>query len=127
MRTMKTATLQRRAATALATGTLDGLFSGMTGVGGGAILVPLLVSILRLGQHKAHGTSLSIIAVVGLFSALEYYRQGHMDLRMAATLAVGSLVGVVLGASAMTLIPALLLRRIFGVFLLLVAIRMLTA
>lgn len=119
--------LRRRAGAVVATGTLDGLFSGMTGVGGGAILVPLLVSLLGLSQHKAHGTSLSVIAMVGLVGVVEYTRQGHMDFMLAAGLAVGSLAGVVLGARTMNRVPAGRLRRVFGGFLIIVGLRMLLA
>ncbi|MBI4497674.1 MAG: sulfite exporter TauE/SafE family protein [Chloroflexi bacterium] len=122
---MSTTKLPRRATAALATGTLDGLFSGLTGVGGGAILVPLLVSLLGLSQHKAHGTSLSVICMVGFIGFLEYSRQGYMDFTMAAGITVGSLVGVYFGAKTMNLVPAKQLRQAFAIFLIFVAIRML--
>ncbi|MBI2885766.1 MAG: sulfite exporter TauE/SafE family protein, partial [Chloroflexi bacterium] len=98
-------------------GMLDGLFSGLTGIGGGAILVPLFVSLLRIPQHRAHGTSLAVIVLVSMAGVPVYAQQGAIDWALAAPLAAGSLVGVVLGARLMLRMRALHLRRVFGVLL----------
>ena len=106
-------------------GALDGLFSGLTGVGGGAVLVPLLVTALKVPQHSAHGTSLAIIVFIALAGTPVYAQQGAVDWTLAAQLTLGSMVGVIVGAKLMLRIPANRLRRGFGIFLVLVAARML--
>jgi uncharacterized membrane protein YfcA len=106
-------------------GIIDGLFSGLTGTGGGAIVVPLLVLNLRVPQRIAHGSSLAIMVLAAIAGAFTYSRAGYTDWRVAFLLALGSLIGVVLGARLMLRVPVLLLRRIFGIFLLFVALRLL--
>jgi len=114
----------RRAEAALI-GVLGGSFAGLTGVGGGAIMVPLLTGRLGLGQHRAHGTSLAVIMFVATIGFLPYWRSGNVDWRLAFTLIPGALVGVYAGARAMMKVPELQLRLLFGVFLFFVAFRQL--
>jgi uncharacterized membrane protein YfcA len=106
-------------------GVLAGGFSGLTGVGGGAIMVPLLTRRIGLSQHRAHGTSLAIIMFVAMAGVLPYWRAGNIDWRLAAALIPGGLVGVFAGARAMVRVPALQLRLLFGAFLFFVAFRQL--
>lgn len=106
-------------------GAFDGLFSGLTGIGGGAVIVPLLVTALKIPQHDAHGTSLAIIVLVAFAGVPVYAAEAPVDWLLAGELAAGSIVGVVVGARLMLRIRANHLRRAFGLFLALVAIRML--
>ena len=105
-------------------GAFDGLFSGITGIGGGAVLVPLLVTALKVPQHRAHGTSIAIIALIACAGAPVYAGRGWVDWLLAAELAAGSMIGVILGAKLMLRIPALQLRRGFGLLLVVVALKM---
>jgi len=83
------------------------------------------VWLLGMSQHKAQGTSLgALLAPVGLFAFMEYYRKGNADLRIALLLAVGFLVGGYFGAVGAQHIPDVWLRRIFSVTLVIVAGRM---
>ena len=107
------------------TGVAGGSFSGLTGVGGGAVMVPLLTGQLKLGQHRAHGTSLAIIVFVASAAAIGYWRAGNIDWPLAAALLPGSLAGVYVGARAMVKVPAPQLRLLFGGFLFFVAFRQL--
>jgi uncharacterized protein len=107
------------------TGAAGGAFSGLTGVGGGAVMVPLLTGRLRLSQHRAHGTSLAIIMFVAVSGALGYWRAGNIDWRLVLALAPGAVLGVYAGARTMVRVPALQLRLLFGTFLLFVAFRQL--
>jgi len=96
-------------------GVLIGLFSGVVGIGGGILFVPALVWLYGMDQHKAQGTSLgALLAPVGILAFIEYYRAGNADIRVAALLAVGFLVGGYFGAAGAQMIPELLLRRIFA-------------
>lgn len=116
---------KRDAGICMLIGAADGLFSGLTGIGGGAVLVPLLVNALRIPQHRAHGTSLAIIVAVAFAGLPVYAAEGAVDWILAAQLAVGSMIGVVVGARLMLRVRALILRRAFGIFLALIALRML--
>lgn len=83
---------------AILIGLTTGVISGLIGLGGGVFIVPALVYVFKMSQHKAQGTSLaSLLLPIGLFGFLEYYRQGHVDLRVAALLAFGFAVGVFAG------------------------------
>ncbi|HXH25415.1 MAG TPA: sulfite exporter TauE/SafE family protein [Vicinamibacterales bacterium] len=114
-----------RALRAALTGIAGGVFSGLTGVGGGAVMVPLLTGQLGLSQHRAPGTSLAIILLVAVAGVVAYGRAGNIDWPLVLALTPGALVGVYLGARAMVKVPALQLRFLFGLFLLFVAFRQL--
>ncbi len=102
-----------------------GLFSGVVGIGGGILFVPATIWLLGMSQLKAQGTSLgALLAPVGIFAFLEYYRHGNADLRVALLLGVGFLVGGYFGAVGAQHIPEVLLRRIFAVTLVAVGARM---
>lgn len=107
------------------TGVAGGAFSGLTGVGGGAVLVPLLTGPLRLSQHRAHGTSLAIIMFVAVSGVVGYARAGNIDWRLVSALVPGAVLGVIAGAKAMVKVPAVQLRLLFGAFLFFVAFRQL--
>jgi uncharacterized protein len=86
------------AVVAILIGLTTGVISGLIGLGGGVFIVPALVYVFKMSQHEAQGTSLATLLLpIGLFGFLEYYRQGHVDLRVAALLAVGFAVGVFAG------------------------------
>jgi uncharacterized membrane protein YfcA len=109
----------------LLTGLVVGAFSGVVGIGGGILFVPALIWLLGMDQHKAQGTSLgALLAPVGIFAFLEYYRRGNADLRVALLLALGFIVGGYFGAVGAQHISDLWLRRIFALTLILVGGRM---
>ena len=120
---------------AVAVGAITGVFSGLTGVGGGAILVVLMVSRLGLSQHLAQGTTPAVIIPVALVGATTYALQGmsgrfafdiSQALILVPTLALPGIFGVVIGVNWMKTLPAAQLKRAFGVFLFFVAFSMLT-
>ena len=98
----------------------------MFGVGGGLIIVPALMFLLKVEPAEAIGTSLAaLIPPVGLLGAMEYYRHGFINVRFAVLVALGLFAGAYFGARITTSLPSDVIRRIYGVFLLLVAARML--
>jgi uncharacterized protein len=102
----------------LLVGLVVGLVSGVVGIGGGVLFVPALIWLLGMDQHKAQGTSLgALLAPVGIFAFYEYYRNGNADIRVAALLAAGFLVGGYFGAIGAQHIPEVWLRRIFALTL----------
>ena len=110
---------------AVLTGIAGGTFSGLTGVGGGAIMVPMLTGLLKLDQHRAHGTSLAIIAFVAVAGVAGYWHAGNIDWRLVLALTPGAIAGVLVGARTMMRLPEARLKLLFGLFLLFVAFRQL--
>lgn len=109
----------------LLVGLVVGLVSGVIGIGGGILLVPALVWLLGMEQHKAQGTSIgALLAPVGILAFLEYYRKGNADIRVAALLAVGFFVGGYFGAVGAQHIPEVWLRRVFALTLIAIGSRM---
>jgi uncharacterized membrane protein YfcA len=102
-----------------------GLVSGVVGIGGGVLFIPALIWMLGMDQHKAQGTSLgALLAPVGIFAFMEYYRKGNADLRVALLLAAGFTVGGYFGAVGAQHIPEVWLRRIFAMMLVVIGGRM---
>lgn len=106
-------------------GLIAGLASGVLGIGGGLIMVPALVLLLGMSQHMAQGTSLAVmIPPVGLLAAWKYYEAGNLKIAVGLWIALGFIVGAFLGASLIQPISDVILKRIFGVILALVSIKM---
>lgn len=110
--------------TALA-GAAAGTLSGMFGIGGGIILVPVLGALLGLDQHQAQGISLAtMLAPIGLPAVLHYRKAGHLiRWKLVGYLLIGFLVGVTAGSLLANAIPSRPLRWTFIGFLLLMALR----
>jgi uncharacterized membrane protein YfcA len=107
-------------------GLVVGAVSGLIGVGGGVLLVPALIYLLKFTQHEAQGTSIAVLVPpIGIFAAMEYYRQGYVRLSVVAWIAAGFLVGAFVGAVVSGQAPEALLRRVFGVLMLFIALQML--
>jgi uncharacterized membrane protein YfcA len=103
-------------------GLIGGTLSGLTGLGGGFIMVPLLVYLFGMSQHSAQGTSLAVLLPpLGLFAFMQYYRNGHVDVRVAVLVAVGFLFGGYVGGAIAQVIPGPLLRKGFAVVMALIA------
>ncbi len=109
-----------------AIGFAAGIVSGLFGVGGAIVIIPGLVLLLGMSQHAANGTSLAALLLpVGLLGTLEYYRRGEVNVPYAVVIAAGLLLGALIGARLAGSLSDLTLRRAFGAFLLLVAVRLL--
>lgn len=105
-------------------GLAAGILSGLAGVGGGIIIVPALVLFFGLSQHMAQGTSLAVLVPpIGILAAIEYYRKGDVNLKAAVLIAAGLVLGSVLGAKIALGLPQAMLKKIFGVILLLASMR----
>lgn len=98
----------------------------MFGIGGGLIIVPALMFILKVNQLQATGTSLAaLIPPVGLLGAFEYYRNGYMNIRFAALIAIGLFIGAIFGAKIMIGLSPGAAKRVYAIFLLAIGTRML--
>jgi uncharacterized membrane protein YfcA len=106
-------------------GLVSGVLSGMFGIGGGLVMVPGLIVLLGMTIKQAAGTSLAALLLpVGILGVLEYWRAGQIDVRVAAVLAVGLLIGVFIGARLALGLPSELVQRAFGVLLVVVGVRL---
>ena len=105
-------------------GVAVGFFSGLFGVGGGIIMVPLLILTLGLSQRLASGTSLAAVLPTSVAGLIGYASGGNVDWVAGGVLALGAVGGSLFGTWLMHRIPQRLLRWIFVVFLALVAVRM---
>jgi len=107
-------------------GIITGFLAGMLGIGGGLIVIPGLVMVMGMSQQAAQGTSLAMmLPPIGVIAAYNYYKAGHVDIKIALMLAVMFIIGSYFGSKIAVKMSQELLKKIFGVFLLLVAIKML--
>jgi uncharacterized membrane protein YfcA len=96
-----------------------GILSGLLGIGGGVVLVPGLILLFGFSQVEAQGTSLAVlIPPIGIFAAIIYYQHGFVRLPVVGVIALGFMVGALLGAKLVPLLPLESLRTIFGHLLL---------
>ncbi|HOX00236.1 MAG TPA: sulfite exporter TauE/SafE family protein, partial [Deltaproteobacteria bacterium] len=96
-------------------GLIAGVISGMFGVGGGILIVPMLVIFAGFSQHAATGTSLAVLLPpVGLGAVVQYYRQGQVDIRAALIIALCLFLGAWVSARVATRVPDAMLKLAFG-------------
>jgi uncharacterized membrane protein YfcA len=111
-------------ALAVLAGLLVGVVSGLIGIGGGTLLVPIMVIGFGFGQQLAQGTSLAAILPTSIVGAATHYRSGNLDLRPALLMGgVGAVTAVAFGLLAQYIHPQIL-ARLFGAFLLFSAYRL---
>ena len=109
----------------IAIGLMTGVFGGIFGVGGAVIMIPAMVYFLSVDQHTAQGTSLAVmLPPIGLFSAYNYYKAGQVNIWYAVIIAVTFMIGGYFGSMIALKLPENLMKKIFGVFLLLTALRL---
>ena len=102
-----------------------GLLSGLFGIGGGVVIVPALLLVMKFAPQTATGTSLGVFLLpVGILGALSYYRAGHMDLKASLMIAAGLFVGAYFGAQLALSMSPVLLKKLFAAFLAVTAIRL---
>ncbi|MFH7024108.1 MAG: TSUP family transporter [Heteroscytonema crispum UTEX LB 1556] len=105
-------------------GLIAGIVSGITGIGGGIIILPALIFVFGFSQHQAQGTTLALLVPpIDILAAWTYYKQGYVDIKIATLLCIGFVLGGWFGAKIGTELSNVILARIFGVLLLVSAIR----
>jgi hypothetical protein len=101
-----------------------GVLAGMFGIGGGVIIVPALVTLLKFDQKEAVGTSLAaLLPPVSLGAVISYYNEGLLDIVVAACVAAGLVGGSVIGARIALGLSSVTVKRMYGLFLLFVGLR----
>ncbi|MGN7723344.1 TSUP family transporter [Chitinophaga sp. 22620] len=107
-------------------GLVAGIFSGVVGIGGGIILIPALVYFFGLSQHEAQGTSLGMLMLpVGFLAVLQYYKQGFVDYKLVLFIALGFVAGGFIGGRLAVTLPETLVKKVFALFMIAVAVKML--
>jgi len=108
----------------IALGLIAGAIAAALGIGGGVIFVPALVVIFGFDQHIAQGTSLAVIFPTAIVATIAHTRMKNVEWNLSIPIGAAGVVGAIIGAQLALRLPADLLRRMFGVFLILLALRM---
>ena len=102
-----------------------GLLSGEVGVGGGVVMIPLLMLLMGLDQHLAQGTSLAVmLPPIGILAAWNYHKAGFVEWKYAMIIAVTFIIGGYLGSRWAVTVDARTLKKIFGVIMLIGALKL---
>jgi uncharacterized membrane protein YfcA len=112
---------------AVGIGLVGGIASGLFGVGGGAIFVPAMVILLDEDQHTAQGVSLAVIVLTAVAGSYVNLTNDNVDSRVFRAVTPAAVVAVLVGAYIASLVSGETLQRIFGIAIVLVALRMLYA
>ena len=106
-------------------GATAGILSGIFGIGAGIIMIPGMIFILGMNQHIAQGTSLAImLPPISIFAVMEYYKNGHMDFKIAFWIALAFVFTSLFGAKIAMATSRIILQRIFGIIMLITALKM---
>jgi uncharacterized membrane protein YfcA len=106
-------------------GLASGALSGVTGMGGGAVIVPALIYVFGYSVHLAQGTTLALLVPpIGLLAAWAYFKSGYVDIPAAMIIALGFVIGSFIAAKIAVRLPTIIVRKIFAVALGLIAFEM---
>ena len=106
-------------------GLLAGMLSGIAGIGGGLLMIPMLIFFLGLSQHAAQGTSLAVmLPPIGILAAMNYYKAGFVEWKFALIIATTFIIGGYFGAKFAVNVSPTVLKKIFGAVFLVADIKM---
>lgn len=105
-------------------GIFGGAVSGLFGVGGGLIFVPLLILACQFDPHRAIGTSLAAIVPTAVVGAFRYFRSGMLDFKTVTLLIVFAAIGAWIGSGLSLRLDASVLRKLLAVFLAILSLKM---
>ena len=105
-------------------GIFTGFVNGIFGSGGGTLLVPILNNIVKVEEHKSHATALAIIIFLTSASSVIYISKGTYDISLTLKVAIGSIIGGIVGAKLLSKVTGKFLRIAFGIVMIISAIRM---
>lgn len=106
-------------------GLAAGILSGLVGLGGGILIVPALVFLFGFSQQQAQGTTLALLVPpIGILAAWTYYKHGFVDVKVAAVIAAGFIIGSLFGARFAVGVPNAVLEKVFGIVIVLIGLRM---
>lgn len=105
-------------------GLVAGTLSSLIGIGGGIIIVPSLVFLFAMSQKMAQGTSLAmLLPPIGLLAVINYHKAGYVDYKMAGIMCIAFIVGSYFGSKFALSLPEHAIKKIFGIFLMLIAVK----
>ena len=105
-------------------GVLAGFLNGLFGSGGGTVIVPFLEEFLKVDPKKSHATAILIILGFTLVSLLFYGFSGRLDFPLALKVSIGGVIGGFLGAKLLGKLTFSAIHKIFGIFMMIAAVRM---
>ncbi|MDK2586410.1 sulfite exporter TauE/SafE family protein [Romboutsia sedimentorum] len=105
-------------------GIFTGFINGIFGSGGGTLLVPILNNIVKVEEHESHATALAIIIFLTGASSAIYIYNGTYDVSLTLKVAVGSIIGGIIGAKILCRVTGRFLRISFGLIMIIAALRM---
>lgn len=106
-------------------GLIAGIFGGLVGLGGGVVLIPLLVGVMKLDHYRAHGASLAALVFTGVIGTITYALHNAVDIMASLVMAAAALYPVRWAATYCCRVPEIRLQRIFGIFLLVMSVLLL--
>lgn len=105
-------------------GFVTGLANGLFGSGGGTVVVPCMERFLGVSAHKAHATAIAVILPLSVLSMIIYSRNYAVDWSDIISVSLGGMIGGFVGARLLKKVPGKWLHRIFGIFMIAAAVRM---
>lgn len=110
----------------LSVGLVAGFLSGLIGIGGGVVIVPVLVYFLHMNQKAAQGTTLFMFMLpIGFLGVYNYYKQGQMDMKSALIMCLTFIIGSYFGSKTALTLDTKLIKQVFGAFIILIGLKML--
>ena len=106
-------------------GVVTGILSGMLGIGGGAIMVVIMISLLGVTQHVAQAAALAAIIPTAFVGAAKHHKNGLLDYKVGIYLAIGGVIGSIIGANFANILSEDILRKVFSVFFAIIGIQLL--
>ena len=106
-------------------GLTAGILSGMIGLGGGVVMIPMMVMMLAMDQKMAQGTSIAImLPPIGILAVYNYYKEGYVNIKFAAVIAAAFIIGGFFGSKLAIALPSEMIKKIFAVLLVAIAVKM---
>jgi len=107
-------------------GLFAGFISGVVGIGGGVIIVPVLVMLFGFTEHSAQGTTLALLILpLGILAAMSYWQKGFIDIKAALLISAGFVIGGYFGGKYAILLSDQVLKKIFAFLLIAIAVKLL--
>lgn len=105
-------------------GIICGFLNGLFGAGGGSVVVPAMEKFLDVDEKKSHATAIGIILLMSIVSSWIYIKKGFFDVKLWMLVTIGGVIGGAVGANVLDRIPKKWLKIIFGVVIIVTAVKM---
>ncbi len=108
-------------------GLVAGVLCGMLGIGGGTVVIPALLFLFAFDMKQAVGTSLLFVALASIMGVIGHHQLHNINWKFGLLMTLGAIAGVFIGVRLIQVVPNPMLKKIFGIFLLVVSIRLITS